>query len=126
MGADVAPALFAVNPVPPYNTTSKYRASTICRKSVFILIDASCSVLANNYFGRQFNSLNDVSVNYRNKHIYFTDVVYGYLQDFRPRPGLPNQVYRLNPDTRAITVVADEFVNCNGEQRSILSVLFSS
>ncbi|KAK4064362.1 hypothetical protein Trihar35433_7879 [Trichoderma harzianum] len=92
MGANVAPALFAVDPVPPYNTT----------------------ILANNYFGRQFNSLNDVSVNFRNKHIYFTDVVYGYLQDFRPRPGLPNQVYRLNPDTRAVTVVADEFVNCNG------------
>ncbi|UKZ49099.1 hypothetical protein TrVGV298_003338 [Trichoderma virens] len=92
MGPDVAPALFAVNPVPPYNST----------------------ILVNNYFGRQFNSLNDVAVNFKNKHIYFTDTVYGYLQDFRPRPGLPNQVYRLNPDTRAVTVVADEFVNCNG------------
>ncbi|KAL7945052.1 gluconolactonase-like protein [Trichoderma barbatum] len=92
MGPDVAPALFTVNPIPPYNTT----------------------VLVNNYFGRQFNSLNDVAVNFRNKHIYFTDTVYGYLQDFRPRPGLPNQVYHLNPDTKAVTVVADEFVNCNG------------
>lgn len=92
MGANIAPALFAVNPVPPYNST----------------------VLVNNYFGRQFNSLNDVAVNFRNKHIYFTDTVYGYLQDFRPRPGLPNQVYRFDPDTRAVTVVADEFVNCNG------------
>ncbi|KAL7939389.1 gluconolactonase-like protein [Trichoderma chlorosporum] len=92
MGPGVAPALFAINPTPPYNTT----------------------ILANNYFGRQFNSLNDVSVNFRNKHIYFTDTVYGYLQDFRPRPGLPNQVYRLNPDTKAVTVVADEFLNCNG------------
>lgn len=126
MGADVAPALFAVNPVPPYNTTSKYRASAVCQKFLFILIDASPSVLANNYFGRQFNSLNDVSVNFRNKHIYFTDVVYGYLQDFRPRPGLPNQVYRLNPDTRAVTVVADEFVNCNGEKQYISFLLFSS
>lgn len=72
-------------------------------------------VLVNNYFGRQFNSLNDVAVNFRNKHIYFTDTVYGYLQEFRPRPGLPNQVYRFNPHTGAVTVVADEFVNCNGE-----------
>ncbi|KAM0257011.1 hypothetical protein ACHAQJ_004604 [Trichoderma viride] len=98
MGSDIAPALFAVNPIPPYNTTG----------------DPSSQVLANNYFGRQFNSLNDVSVNFRNKHIYFTDTVYGYLQDFRPRPGLPNQVYRLDPATKAVTVVADEFVNCNG------------
>ncbi|KAL7796676.1 gluconolactonase-like protein [Trichoderma ceciliae] len=92
MGPDIAPALFAVNPIPPYNTT----------------------ILVNNYFGRQFNSLNDVAVNFRNKHIYFTDTVYGYLQDFRPKPGLPNQVYRLDPVTKAVTVVADEFVNCNG------------
>lgn len=82
----------------------------------------SAQVLVNNYFGRQFNSLNDVSVNYRNKHIYFTDTVYGYLQDFRPRPGLPNQVYRLDPATGAVTVVADEFVSCNGEQYPICLV----
>ncbi|KAL9480242.1 hypothetical protein ACSS6W_005028 [Trichoderma asperelloides] len=92
MGPDVPPTLFIANPTEPYNT----------------------SILVNNYFGRQFNSLNDVSVNYRNKHIYFTDTVYGYLQDFRPKPGLPNQVYRLDPATGAVTVVADEFVSCNG------------
>ncbi|PON30796.1 hypothetical protein TGAM01_v200216 [Trichoderma gamsii] len=92
MGPDVPPTLFIANPRAPYNT----------------------SILVNNYFGRQFNSLNDVSVNYRNKHIYFTDTIYGYLQDFRPKPGLPNQVYRLDPATGAVTVVADEFVSCNG------------
>lgn len=81
-----------MNPEEPHNTT----------------------ILLNNFFGRQFNSLNDVSINPRNSEIYFTDVTYGYLQDFRPAPGLPNQVYRLNPDTGAVTVVADGFVNPNG------------
>lgn len=74
-------------------------------------------VLANNYFGRQFNSLNDVSVNPRNGDIYFTDTQYGYWQYFRPEPGLPNQVYRLNPETGALTVVSDAFVSPNGMSR---------
>lgn len=68
----------------------------------------------NNYYGRQFNSVNDVAVNPANGYIYFTDVTYGYLQDFRPPPGLKNQVYRLDAVTKALTVVADEQLNCNG------------
>ncbi|KAK4946064.1 hypothetical protein LTR10_014866 [Elasticomyces elasticus] len=91
-GNDIGPALYAVNPVEPYNTT----------------------VLINNYFGRQFNSLNDVSVNPNNGDVYFTDTLYGYLQDFRPSPELPNQVYRYNPSTGAVTVVADGFDLPNG------------
>ena len=73
-------------------------------------------VLLNNNFGRQFNSLNDVAINPRNKDIYFTDVTYGYLQDFRPPPGLPNQVYRFNTDTGLVRVVADGFTSPNGEE----------
>jgi gluconolactonase len=77
------------------------------------------SVLLDNYFGRQFNSLNDVAVNPRNKELYFTDVSYGYLQDFRPLPGLRNQVYRFNVDTGAVTVVADGFNLPNGKSPSV-------
>ncbi|KAI9879263.1 MAG: hypothetical protein M1823_006857, partial [Watsoniomyces obsoletus] len=91
-GADVPPSLFVMNPREPYNTT----------------------VILNNYFGRQFNSLNDVAVNPRNDDLYFTDTLYGFLQDFRPVPGLPDQVYRLNPTTGAVTVAADGFGHCNG------------
>lgn len=69
----------------------------------------------NNFFGRQFNSLNDVSVNPRNGDIYFTDTQYGYWQYFRPEPGLQNQVYRLNEETGALTVVADGFTSPNGK-----------
>jgi len=73
----------------------------------------------NNYFGRQYNSLNDVAINPRNKEIYFTDVTYGYLQAFRPLPALPNQVYRFNTNTGLVSVVADGFDKSNG--RSYIS-----
>ncbi|KAL7419175.1 hypothetical protein Q5752_006012 [Cryptotrichosporon argae] len=91
-GEHVAPALYLMNPLPPYNTT----------------------VILNNFFGRQFNSLNDVAVNPRNKEVYFTDVTYGYLQDFRPEPGVRNQIWRLDVDSRRVAAVADGFHLPNG------------
>ncbi|KAK6903590.1 hypothetical protein I203_107095 [Kwoniella mangroviensis CBS 8507] len=91
-GDNVPPALYLVDPSEPHDTT----------------------VILNNYYGRQFNSLNDVAVNPRNKQLYFTDVTYGYLQDFRPAPVLPNQVYRFNVDTGALGVAADGFNLPNG------------
>ncbi|KAI1102799.1 calcium-dependent phosphotriesterase [Jackrogersella minutella] len=91
-GANIAPNLVLMNPKAPYNTT----------------------VILNNYFGRQFNSLNDLAINPRNKELYFTDTLYGYLQDFRPAPGLRNQVYRYNSETGAVAAVADGFGYPNG------------
>lgn len=72
------------------------------------------SALINNFFGRQFNSLNDLVVSPTNGDLYFTDTLYGYYQDFRPIPGLQNQVYRYCFETGAITVVADGFALPNG------------
>ncbi|OAA60748.1 Six-bladed beta-propeller, TolB-like protein [Cordyceps fumosorosea ARSEF 2679] len=92
MGNKTASALYSVNPLPPHNAT----------------------ILINNFYGRQFNSLNDIGINPRNSHIYFTDPLYGYFQDFRPAPALPVQVYRLDPKTMAVTVVASEFDQANG------------
>ncbi|KAI8153401.1 Gluconolactonase [Colletotrichum sp. SAR 10_70] len=91
-GDDITSALYLMNPVAPFNTT----------------------VLLNNYFGRQFNSLNDVVINPRNGELYFTDTLYGFLQDFRPPPGLRNQVYRYSFETGAVAVVADDFTLPNG------------
>ncbi|KAL6709234.1 hypothetical protein ACN47E_001641 [Coniothyrium glycines] len=91
-GDNVPSALYVMNPVAPYNTTT----------------------LINNYFGRQFNSLNDLVVSPKNGDLYFTDTLYGFLQDFRPAPGLRNQVYRYNFKTGAIAVVADDFTLPNG------------
>lgn len=100
-GENVPPALYIMNPEDPHNTT----------------------VLLNNFFGRQFNSLNDVAINPRSGDVYFTDVTYGYLQDFRPSPGLPNQVYRFRPATGAVSVVADGFEHPNGRIRVCFSLL---
>jgi gluconolactonase len=77
-------------------------------------LTVSTVVLVNNYFGRQFNSLNDIAINPRNKDVYFTDPIYGLLQDFRPKEGLPHQVYRYNDRTGALTVVADGLSQPNG------------
>lgn len=54
-----------------------------------------------------------------NKEIYFTDTIYGYVQDFRPAPGLQDQVYRFDPSTGAVTAVADGFDHPNGMSRII-------
>lgn len=72
-------------------------------------------MILDNFFGRQFNSLNDVSINPRNGDIYFTDPTYGYVQDFRPPPGMPKQVWRFNEATGAVTLVADGFNMPNGK-----------
>lgn len=109
-GDEIAPALYLMNPREPYNTTGKLYNQCSDRRSTNRLL-----VIVNNFYGRQFNSLNDVATNPRNGEIYFTDSLYGYLQDFRPPPGIPTQVYRLNPDTGALTTVADGFDKPNGK-----------
>ncbi|KAH9913684.1 D-lactonohydrolase-like protein [Epithele typhae] len=86
------PSIALVNPTPPHNTT----------------------VLLDNFFGRQFNSLNDIKVLPGTNKLFFTDVTYGFLNHFRPAPLMPNQVYRFDPDTSAVRVVADGFDKCNG------------
>ncbi|TDL15368.1 D-lactonohydrolase-like protein [Rickenella mellea] len=86
------PNLALVKPSPPFNST----------------------IILDNFFGRQFNSLNDVKIHPKSKAIFFTDVTYGWLNHFRPLPQLPNQVYRFNPDTGELRVVADGFNRCNG------------
>jgi gluconolactonase len=65
------------------------------------------------YHGRPFNSPNDVVV-HKDGSIWFTDPIYGYEQGFRPSPQLPNHVYRFEPDTGDIRVVADGFRRPNG------------
>ncbi|KAH6625933.1 gluconolactonase [Boeremia exigua] len=94
IGEDIGPAILIVNPEAPYNAT----------------------VILTSFYGRQFNSINNVMVHPKNSELYFTDTTYAYLQYFQPPPALPNQVYRFNPDTGALTVVADNFV---GQPNSI-------
>ncbi|KAI0037153.1 hypothetical protein K488DRAFT_75487 [Vararia minispora EC-137] len=86
------PSIVRVNPSAPHNAT----------------------VLLDNFLGRQFNSLNDIKVHPTSGALFFTDVTYGWLNQFRPLPLMPNQVYRLDPTTRAVRVVADQFLRPNG------------
>ncbi|KAI9568697.1 calcium-dependent phosphotriesterase [Boletus coccyginus] len=86
------PSVVLVNPNPPFNTT----------------------VLLDNFYGRQFNSLDDVKVLPGTDILFFTDPTYGWLFRSRPEPMLPSQVYRFDPSTGQVRVVADQFVEPNG------------
>lgn len=69
--------------------------------------------LLNNYYGRPFNSIKDLVVA-RDGSIWFTDPVYGHEQGIRPPPQLPNQVYRFDPKTGDVRVMADGFGRPSG------------
>jgi gluconolactonase len=62
---------------------------------------------------RPLNSPNDVVVR-RDGTIWFTDPSYGHLQGFRPSPSLPDGLYRLDPATDVIRMVAAGFDKPNG------------
>lgn len=71
------------------------------------------TVLVDNYHGKPFNSVNDVVV-HSDGSIWFTDPIYGAELGIRPRPELPNQVYRFDPRSGDIRVVADGLGRPNG------------
>lgn len=83
--------LVFMQPSPPYRSTS----------------------LISSFHGRDFNSVNDVVV-HSDGSMWFTDPNYGFEQGIRPKPRLPNQVYRYDPGDESIRVVADGFGRPNG------------
>jgi gluconolactonase len=79
--------------------------------------DGSRSVLASHFNGQRFNSPNDLVVKSDNS-LWFTDPSYGIDSDYegdasRNEIGA-RQVYRLDPASGALSVVADDFVQPNG------------
>ncbi|KAG6587075.1 SMP-30/Gluconolaconase/LRE-like region [Phytophthora cinnamomi] len=66
------------------------------------------------YNGRNFTSVNDVRQHPVTGDLWFTDPEYGYIQNFRSEPQLPRQVYRFEPSTGVVQVVADGFREPNG------------
>jgi len=91
-GSGSAPSgLFSVTIAPPYET----------------------ELVVSGFYGRPFNSVNDVVVN-NDGSIWFTDPCYGFSQGFKTKPRLPNQVYRYVPSTRSIRAMADGFGRPNG------------
>jgi gluconolactonase len=79
--------------------------------------DGSITVLADRYEGRRLNSPNDVVVK-SDGSIWFTDPPYGILSDYegtKSRSELGgNYVFRLDPASGALSVVADDFDKPNG------------
>jgi gluconolactonase len=79
--------------------------------------DGSITVIADSYQGKKLNSPNDVVVK-SDGTIWFTDPTYGIMSDYEGHKAEPEQegccVYRVDPATGAVAVVADDFVKPNG------------
>jgi gluconolactonase len=73
--------------------------------------DGSVTVLAERFRGKRLNSPNDVIVK-SDGAIYFTDPSYGINPKEQEQP--VQGVYRLSPDTKEITLVADDLARPNG------------
>lgn len=80
-------------------------------------LDGSITVLADSFEGRRLNSPNDVVVK-SDGSIWFTDPTYGIISDYEGFTAPPEQpvhgVYRIDGDSGAVTLVADDFVQPNG------------
>jgi len=79
--------------------------------------DGSITVIADRFQGKRFNSPNDVVVK-SDGSIWFTDPSYGILADYEgglaeSEIGVCN-VYRVDPQSGAVTIVADDFDKPNG------------
>ena len=74
----------------------------------------ACHSIVRTFHGRPFNSVNDVIVHPKDGSIWFTDPTYGHWQRIRPKPQLPCQVYRFEPQSGAIRAIADGFMRPNG------------
>jgi len=79
--------------------------------------DGSITVLADRYDGKRFNSPNDI-VEHSDGSLWFTDPSYGIDSDYEgfraPHEIGGCHVYRLDPSTGDVRVVADDFDRPNG------------
>jgi gluconolactonase len=80
-------------------------------------LDGSITVIADNYKGKRLNSPNDLVVK-SDGSIWFTDPSYGILYDYeggRAESEIGNcNVYRVDPQSGQMTIVADDFDKPNG------------
>jgi len=78
--------------------------------------DGTVTVLADHYQGKPFNAPNDLAV-HSDGAVWFTDPGYGTLSNYEGHKAaqeLPANVYRIDPKTRELTVVASEMEKPNG------------
>ena len=80
-------------------------------------VDGSITVIADSYDGKRLNSPNDVVVK-SDGTIWFTDPNYGIMSDYEGHKGEVEQdgcyVFRFDPKSGKLTVVADDFDKPNG------------
>jgi gluconolactonase len=79
-------------------------------------IDGSITILVDRYRGMRLNSPNDVVVK-SDGSVWFTDPQYGINTDYeggKQTPELAPNLYRLEPETGILDVVADDFSGPNG------------
>jgi gluconolactonase len=79
--------------------------------------DGTVTVIADSYNGKRFNSPNDV-VAASDGSIWFSDPTYGIGGNYEGLKATPEQdkhnVFRVDPQSGTVTVVADDFVQPNG------------
>lgn len=79
-------------------------------------LDGTVTVLASRYRGKRLNSPNDI-VCKSDGTIWFSDPLYGISSDYeggKQDSELPPALYRLQPATGDLTVMADDFEEPNG------------
>ena len=87
--------------------------STSARITAFDPSSGELETLVDNWCDLRLNSPNDV-VEASDGTIWFTDPTYGFLQGFRPRPVVGDRVYRFEPASGRLRVVADSLDKPNG------------
>ena len=78
--------------------------------------DGTITVLADSFEGKPFNSPNDIVVK-SDGSIWFTDPPFGiagFYEGHQANPELPQNVYRLDPETRKLSVVVGDVKGPNG------------
>jgi gluconolactonase len=103
------------------NTTDRHGRLVTCehlgRRVTRTEHDGSITVIADTYTGKRFNSPNDAVVK-SDGSVWFTDPPYGILIDYEGGRADSeigaNNVYRVDPATGEVTMVADDFDKPNG------------
>jgi gluconolactonase len=80
-------------------------------------LDGSITIIADSFNGKKLNAPNDLCVA-SNGSIWFTDPTYGILGNYEGMHAEMEQkshnVYRVDPQSGAVTLVVDDFVQPNG------------
>jgi gluconolactonase len=86
------------------------------RRVVRTEYDGSITVLADSLDGKRLNSPNDVVVK-SDGSVWFTDPVFGILGDYegyKAEPEIDANVYRIDPETGRVAIVAEGVLGPNG------------